>query len=229
MILERKFRKPLETTTSGSNDGPVSYNAGPEPVQYLIHEYPLQQGALEIAYIEEFFSEFPERKTAVEIIDRMQGREFQILMAEAPLPDEGSSIVPVGYKVSHELRAEETDLKLADLVTRLDGVVDFNGRRILYNWLGATRLDWRGQGHFRALTEEQETWALGNGFDEILVKTKNRFYEMRAALAQLHYHVIRFVPSTTATGESKVFLSKRLGQHVLDTHRSRRSLTRRDS
>ena len=32
-----------------------------------------------------------------------------------------------------------------------------------------------------------------------------------------------------STGESKVFLSKRLGQHVLDTHRSRRSLTRRDS
>ena len=28
-------------------------------VNYLIREYPLQQGALEIAYIEEFFNEFP--------------------------------------------------------------------------------------------------------------------------------------------------------------------------
>ena len=35
--------------------------------------------------------------------------------------------------------------------------------------LGATRRDWRGQGHFRALTEEQEVWALANGFDEIVV------------------------------------------------------------
>ena len=52
-------------------------------VNYLIREYPLQQGALEIAYIEEFFNEFPERKTAAEIIQRLDGREFQILMAEA--------------------------------------------------------------------------------------------------------------------------------------------------
>jgi hypothetical protein len=71
-------------------------------------------------------------------------------------------------------------------------------------------------------------WALGNGFDEILVKTKNRFYEMRAALAQLHYHVVRFVPHQTDESNSKLFLSKRLGQHVLDSHRSRRFLTRRD-
>ena len=60
------------------------------------------------------------------------------------------------------------------------------------------------------------------------MKTKNRFYEMRAALAQLHYHVIRFVAHPLHTGESKVFLSKRLGQHVLDTHRSRRSVTKAD-
>ena len=42
-------------------------------MQYLIREYPLQQGALEIAYIEEFFSEFPTRKTAAEIMQRLQG------------------------------------------------------------------------------------------------------------------------------------------------------------
>jgi hypothetical protein len=52
---------------------------------------------------------------------------------------------------------------------------------------------------------------------------------MRAALAQLHYQVVRFVPHTTDAHESKLFLSKRLGQHVLDSHRSRRVLTRRDN
>jgi hypothetical protein len=163
------------------------------------------------------------------VIARLGNRDHQILMAEAPLPEDPGTVVPVSFKVAHELRARENDPKLADLVAQLEDVVEFDGRRVLYQWIGGTRSDWRGQGHFRALTEEQEVWALGNGFDEILVKTKNRFYEMRAALAQLHYHVIRFVPATTDTGNSKVFLSKRLGQHVLDTHRSRRKFTRRDA
>jgi len=198
-------------------------------VEYSLKQYGLQQGALEIQYIEEFFLDFPRKKTAYEVISRLNNRDHQILMAEAPLPDDPGTIVPVSFKVAHELRANENDPKLADLVAQLEDVVEFDGRRVLYQWIGGTRTDWRGQGHFRALTEEQEVWALANGFDEILVKTKNKFYEMRAALAQLHYHIVRFVPSTTESGESKVFLSKRLGQHVLDSHRSRRSLTRRDS
>ena len=198
-------------------------------VEYSLKQYGLQQGALEIQYIEEFFLDFPRKKTANEVIARLNNRDHQILMAEARLPDDRGTVVPVSFKVAHELRTNESDPKLADLVAQLEDVVEFDGRRVLYQWIGGTRSDWRGQGHFRALTEEQEVWALSNGFDEILVKTKNKFYEMRAALAQLHYHVIRFVPSTSTTGESKVFLSKRLGQHVLDTHRSRRSLTRRDT
>ena len=198
-------------------------------MDYFLKQYGLQQGALEIQYIEEFFLDFPRKKTAAEVIDRLSDRDHHIVMAEAPLPDDPGTVVPVSFKVAHELRANESDPKLADLVAQLEDVVEFDGRRVLYQWIGGTRTDWRGQGHFRALTEEQEVWALANGFDEILVKTKNRFYEMRSALAQLHYHVVRFVPSPTGTGDSKVFLSKRLGQHVLDTHRSRRSLTRRDS
>ena len=198
-------------------------------MEYLLKQYGLHQGALEIQNIEEFFLDFPRKKTAAEVIARLNNSDHQILMAEAPLPDDPGTIVPVSFKVAHELRSNESDPKLADLVAQLEDVVEFDDRRVLYQWIGGTRSDWRGQGHFRALTEEQEVWALANGFDEILVKTKNKFYEMRAALAQLHYHVVRFVPATTSTGESKVFLSKRLGQHVLDTHRKRRSLTRRDS
>ena len=34
---------------------------------------------------------------------------------------------------------------------------------------------------------------MDNGFDEIIVKTKNRFYEMRSTLAQLRFDIIRFV------------------------------------
>jgi hypothetical protein len=195
-------------------------------VEYLIRQYGLQQGALEIQYIEEFFLDFPRKKTAAEVMRRLSDRDHQILMAEAPLPDDPSTVVPVSFKVAHELRSRESDPKLADLVVQLEDVVAFDGRRILYQWIGGTRSDWRGQGHFRALTEEQEVWAIDNGFDEIIVKTKNRFYEMRSTLAQLHFDVVRFVPHPADTGESKVFLRKRLGQHVLDAHRSRRSVTR---
>ena len=194
--------------------------------EYLIKQYGLQQGALEIQYIEEYFLDFPRKKLASEVIQRLAERDHQILMAEAPLPDDPGSVVPVSFKVSHELRAVEHDPKLADLVMQLEDVVRFDGRRILYQWIGGTRKDWRGQGHFRALTEEQEVWAIENGFDEIIVKTKNRFYEMRSTLAQLQFDVIRFVPHPIESGESKVFLSKRLGQHVIDSHRSRRSVVR---
>jgi hypothetical protein len=192
--------------------------------EYLIREYPLQQGALEIAYIEEYFNEFPERKSAAEIIDRLSGRQFQILMAEAPV-DDGSTMVPVCYKVSHELHAEESDPKLKDLVERLTGTIGFEGRRVLYNWLGATRRDWRGRGHFRALTEHQEEWAVAQGFDEIVVKTKNRYYDMRGTLDSLQFDVVKLEPAESAL-ESKVYLSKRLGPFVLDAHRSRRTVTR---
>ena len=193
-------------------------------MEYLIREYPLHQGALEIAYIEEYFNEFPKRKSAREIVERLEGRQFHILMAEAPVED-GSTVVPVSYKVSHELREEETDPKLVDLVERLRGTVQFSDRRILYNWLGATRRDWRGQGHFRALTEEQEVWAVSQGFDEVIVKTKNRYYDMRGALDSLQFNIIKLEPASDPL-ESKVYLSKRLGPFVLDAHRSRRQVSR---
>jgi hypothetical protein len=193
-------------------------------VEYQIKQYPLQQGAPEIEYIEEFFLDFPRKKTAAEVVQRLADRDHQILMAEATLPDDRGTVVPVSFKVSHELRKFESDPALVDLVAQLEDVVEFDGRRVLYQWIGGTRSDWRGQGHFRALTEEQEAWALANGFDEIIVKTKNKFYEMRSTLAQLQFDVIRFVPHAEECGESKVFMSKRLGQHVIDAHRSRRSV-----
>jgi hypothetical protein len=131
----------------------------------------------------------------------------------------------VSYKVSHELRAEEDDPKLADLVERLRDTLEFDERRILYNWLGATRLDWRGQGHFRALTEEQEVWAVTHGYGEIVVKTKNRYYDMRGTLDSLQFNVVKLEPAPDAL-DSKVYLSKRLGPYVLDAHRSRRQVIR---
>ena len=195
-------------------------------MEYHIRQYALEQGALEIEYIEEYFGEFSRRKKAAEVVGRLADRDHQIVMAEAPLPDDPSEVVPVAYKVSHELRLDEADARLGDLVSRLHECVKFVDRKVLYSWIGGTRRDWRGQGFFRALTEEQEAWALDNGFDEIIVKTKNKLYDMRGTLDHLEFNVIKFEPNVRDNRESKVYLSKPLGLEVLDRHRSRRSVVR---
>lgn len=193
-------------------------------MEYQIRQYGLQQGALEIEYIEEYFGEFHRKKTADEVIGRLNDRDHQILMAEAALPDAPDTVVPVAFKVSHELRSNEIEPKLADLVARMMPAVEFSDRKVLYSWIGGTRRDWRGQGFFRALTEEQEAWAHDNGFDEIIVKTKNRLYDMRGTLDHLEFNVIKFEEHASDNRESKVYLSKKLGLEVLDRHRSKRSV-----
>jgi hypothetical protein len=195
-------------------------------VEYLIRHYDLDEGALEIHYIEEWFGEFQRRKTAAEIKRRLENREHVIMMAEAALADDANQVIPVAYKVSHEIRLDETDLKLADLVERLSDSVEFRDRKVLYSWIGGTRRDWRGQGQFRALTEEQEVWAVGAGYDEVVIKTKNKFFDMRGTLDTLGFEVVKFERHPEDNGESKVYLSKRLGPGVLDSHRTVRTVVR---
>jgi hypothetical protein len=195
-------------------------------VEHLIKQYALESGALEIQYIEEYFGEFPRKKSAAEIMARLEDRESLILMAEAPLSgDQAGTVVPVSFKIVHELRATESDPKLADLVARLRDVIVFDGRRILYTWIGGTRRDWRGHGHFRALTEESEVWAHTAGFHEVVVKTKNRFYDMRSTLDHLQFDVIKYEPHADDNRQSKVYLSKQLTADVLRTHTSHRTVT----
>ena len=97
--------------------------------------------------IEEFFGEFGRKKHATEIVERLKDREHLIHMIEAPLDDEPNQVVPVAFKVGHEIRGDESIPKLADLVRRLDGSVQFEGRKVLHcAWIGGTRRDWRGKG-----------------------------------------------------------------------------------
>ena len=197
-------------------------------MEYLIKQYPLDSGALEIQYIEEYFGEFPRKKTAQEIIERLRDREFLILIAEAPLPDDPGMIAPVSFKVVHELKQHETEPKLADLVKRLSDSIKFEDRKVLYSWIGGTRRDWRGQGHFRALTEESEAWAHNSGFHEVIVKTKNRYYDMRGTLDTLEFDVVKYEVHPRDNRESKVYLSKRLTSDVVRAHTSTRTVVYAD-
>ena len=193
-------------------------------MEYRIAQYELEQGALEIQYIEEFFGEFPRKKTATEIVRRLNGRVHSIFFATAPLPDDPGTILPVSYKVGHEIKSPETEPKLIDLMHRLRDYVQFDNRRVLYTWIGGTRRDWRGQGFFRALTEQQELWAIEHGFDEIVVKTKNKFYDMRGTLDHLRFEVVKYERNAADNAESKVYLSKKLLPETITTHRSAKTV-----
>ena len=190
-----------------------------------IRQYKLEQGALEVQYIEECFAEFKnKKKTASEIMKRLANREHLILISMAK-SDDGEDGYPVAFKVGHELRARESDPKLVELVDQLSDSVDLSNGKVFYSWIGATREPWRGQGHYRALTEQQEEWAHLHGYRLIIVKTKNKFYPMRAALDHLRFDVIKFQSDPLDNGESKMFLAKEIGSHLLRSHLTTRSVT----
>jgi GNAT superfamily N-acetyltransferase len=193
-------------------------------MEHIIRQYTLEPGALEVQYIEECFTEFSGKKTAEEIIERLKDRESLILLSMAPSVDDDGVLIPVSYKIGHELKRAETNLKLSELVNQLRDVVEFPNRKIFYSWIGGTRVEWRGQGHYRALTEQQEEWAHSRGYHELVVKTKNRFYGMRATLDHLNFDVIKFQRHLYDNRESKVFLSKKIGAEVLRQHQTTRSV-----
>jgi len=194
--------------------------------KHIIRQYSLEAGALEVQYIEDYFDEFRNKKTAEEIVRRLRHRDHLILLSMAPSPDEDDPgrLIPVSFKVGHELTHRESDPQLLELLAELRGCIDFQDRRVFYSWIGGTRGPWRGCGHYRALTEQQEEWAHRNGFNEIVVKTKNKFYPMRATLAQLRFNVVRFQSSPDDVAESKVYLSKKIGPDTLQQHRTQRSV-----
>jgi hypothetical protein len=191
-------------------------------MEHIIRQYSLEPGALEAQYIEEYFTEFRNKKTVEDIIGRLRDREHLILVSMAE--DNDGVLVPVAYKIGHELKDQETNIKLSTLVSELREVVEFQNRKVFYSWIGGTREEWRGQGRYRALTEQQEEWAHAHGYHELVVKTKNRFYGMRATLDHLNFDVIKFQRHMKDNRESKVYLSKKIAAEVLNLHQTSRSV-----
>lgn len=195
-----------------------------QPLRHVIQQYTLERGSLEIAYMEQYFPEFAAKKTADELTRRLRDRPHLILISLAPSPEDPDELIPVAFKVGHELRCDESDPQLADLTRHLADCVRFQGRRVFYSWIGGTRAEWRGLGHYRALTEQQEEWALQHGFDEIVVKTKNKFYAMRATLDHLRFDILKFERDPDDPGESKVYLQKVLSDALIRQHLTSRTV-----
>ena len=104
-------------------------------MEYRIRQHSLQQGALEIQYIEALFGEFQRRKTASEVVARLNDRDHQIVMAEAPLPDP-ATIIPVEYKVSQACRSRPA----SEDVRRISR----SESSLQVDWWRASRLAWSG-------------------------------------------------------------------------------------
>ena len=64
---------------------------------------------------------------------------------------------------------------------------------------------------------------VATGFHEVVVKTKNRYYDMRGTLDQLEFDVIKYEVHTD-NRESKVYLSKQLTSAVVRKHTSTRTV-----
>ena len=62
----------------------------------------------------------------------------------------------------------------------------------------------------------------------MIVKTKNRFYDMRGTLDQLEFNVIKYEVHPLDNRESKVYLSKQLTSAVLRSHTSTRTVVYAD-
>lgn len=191
---------------------------------HVIRQYSLERGSLEIEYLEQYFEEFREKKTARELRQRLTGRAHLILIALAPALDEPEHEVPVAFKVGHELRAHEPERPLAELAASLHACAPLAARRVFYSWIGGTRRGWRGHGHYRALTEQQEEWAHGNGFEAIVVKTKNKFFGMRATLDHLQFEVVKFERNALDNAESKLYLYKSLSPELIHRHTTARQV-----
>jgi hypothetical protein len=57
-----------------------------------------------------------------------------------------------------------------------------------------------------------------------VVKTKNRFYEMRGTLDHLRFEVVKYERNPSDNAESKVYLSKKLLPDLIRAHRSAKTV-----
>src|SRR5256885_9476238 len=77
------------------------------------------------------------------------------------------------------------------------------------SWIGGTRAEWRGQGRYRALTEQQEEWAHAQGFHELVVDRKST--RLNSSHLVISYAVFCLKKKTTSTHDTAICLT-------IDTH-----------
>ena len=140
-------------------------------------------------------------------------------MAEAPLPDDPATVVPgLVQGVARAARARVGSE--AGGSGRAARRHRWNSKAAGFCTTGSARPGATGAGRATSARspKNRKSGRSTPGYDEVVVKTKNRYYDMRGTLDRLQFDVVKFEPAADNL-ESKVYLSKRLGPFVLDAHR----------
>ena len=140
----------------------------------------------------------------------------------------------IAQRVSSIPLGRQTSVAVPGLIGLSSGTPDFEPPEFIFEAMReaidakkASYTAWAGAPELRqaaAAKLERENRLTFNPDNEIMVKTKNRLYDMRGTLDHLEFNVIKFEAHASDNRESKVYLSKKLGLEVLDRHRSKRSV-----
>jgi ribosomal protein S18 acetylase RimI-like enzyme len=80
---------------------------------------------------------------------------------------------------------------------------------VFYSWLGAVRPAYRQTGVAEALADEQEKWAMSQGYDRIWMKTRNRFPAMLLIALRRGFMITR-IDVMPELKENRIYLEKHL-------------------
>ena len=123
--------------------------------------------------------ENPHAKEVYEI--RMQGKKHLILIANS-----GGKMI--GFKVGYD---------------------KFQDGKNFYTWMGGVLPDFRKKGIADALAQHQETWAKANGFQSIILKTRNKHRGMLIFALKNNFKIIKIEPKEIIE-EHRILLKKAL-------------------
>ncbi|MBT1446122.1 GNAT family N-acetyltransferase [Shewanella sp. JM162201] len=79
-----------------------------------------------------------------------------------------------------------------------------------YSWLGGVCPDYRQLGLAKQMLDTQENWAKQQGYQQLKVKTRNRFPAMLTMLVQNRYHIAAINSDGLPLAEHKISLQKAL-------------------
>ncbi|MEO9967680.1 MAG: GNAT family N-acetyltransferase [Reichenbachiella sp.] len=110
--------------------------------------------------------------------ERLSGKTHLIIIAE-------SQELPVGFKVGY----------------------DKFGDSSFYTWMGGVLPEYRSQGIAKSLASYQEKFAKEEGFDSVILKTRNRHKNMLRFAISSGFEIID-VDERIPTAESRILLKK---------------------
>lgn len=142
----------------------------------------VRQGSLEeVVAVVATINEFVRKETVHTLNERLQGKKSLVLVA---LQDEQL----LGFKIGYQLSSDE-----------------------FYSWFGGVSPQARGYGVAQRLLEEQEAWALEQGYQRLRVKSRNQFPSMLRLLLRNNYLIDNYEKMEDIS-ESRIHFVKQLSK-----------------